>query len=172
MTDAFYAEIRMWGPNWAPLHWVLCNGQNLIVSDYEAVFSLISNTYGGDGRTTFGAPDFRGRAPMASGTGNSLSPRPIGQRAGVETVTLDISEIPSHTHYLQASDDTPTISTFQGNVFSKTPMYEDTEGALATAVMPTGTIAANAGGLPHPNMMPYQTISFMMCMLGLYPQRP
>lgn len=171
MSEGFYAEIRMWGPNYSPVHWTLCNGQTVAVSDFQPVFALISNTYGGDGRSTFGVPDFRGRLPMGSGTGPGLTPRPIGQRAGVETVKLDIDEIPSHTHRLQVSNDAPNSATFAGNVFSKTPMYEDLTGAIAHTTMPTGTIGSEGGGVAHSNMMPFQTISFIMCMFGIFPSR-
>jgi microcystin-dependent protein len=86
--DPFIAEIVMFGGNFAPRGWALCDGQLLAISQNTALFSLLGTTYGGDGRTTFGLPDLRGRVPVHAGNGPGLSPRPLGQKSGTETNTI------------------------------------------------------------------------------------
>lgn len=96
-------EIRGFAGNFAPRQWSFCEGQLLAISSNTAAFSILGTTYGGDGRTTFALPDLRGRIPLSTGTGPGLSPRPLGQRSGIETVTLNHLQLPSHTHFLSAT---------------------------------------------------------------------
>lgn len=96
-------EIRGFGGNFAPRNWAFCNGQLIAINQNQALFSIIGTIYGGDGRTTFALPDLRGRAPLSSGTGPGLSPRPLGQRSGTEIVTLTTAQMPNHTHFISAS---------------------------------------------------------------------
>lgn len=97
-AEPFIAEIMIFGGNFAPRGWAFCDGQLLAISQYQALFSLVGTTYGGDGRTTFGLPDLRGRAPIHVGTGPGLSARQWGVKGGSETNTLDVTQIPAHTH--------------------------------------------------------------------------
>lgn len=92
------AEIRGFGGNFAPRNWAFCNGQLVSINANQALFSLLGTTYGGDGRTTFGLPDLRGRVPIGEGRGPGLASRPLGQRSGQELVYLTSNQIPSHTH--------------------------------------------------------------------------
>ena len=96
--EPFIAQISLFGGNFAPRGWALCDGQLLPISQNTALFSLLGTTYGGDGRTTFGLPDMRGRALLHAGSGPGLSTRRIGQEGGNERVTLSIGEMPSHNH--------------------------------------------------------------------------
>lgn len=105
MSDPFVGEIRMFAGNFAPRQWAFCNGQLMAISQNDALFSLLGTIYGGDGRSSFGIPDMRGRIPMHWGTGPGLTPRPIGQKMGVESVALTANQIPSHSHTMQASTD-------------------------------------------------------------------
>src|SRR5947209_666152 len=98
MTDPFLAEIRMFGGNFAPTGWALCNGQLMSISQNTALFSLLGTTYGGDGRVTFGLPNLQGSTPMQQGQGPGLSTRYLGETAGEPYVTLLQSEMPMHTH--------------------------------------------------------------------------
>ena len=104
MSEPFVGEIRMFAGNFAPRGWAFCDGQLLATSQNDALFSLLGTIYGGDGRTTFGLPDLRGRIPVHAGTGPGLSPRRLGAKAGAEKVTLTVNELPSHTHDLVASN--------------------------------------------------------------------
>src|SRR4051794_18330688 len=100
--DPFVAEIRIFPFNFAPKGWAWCNGQLLPISQNTALFSLLGTTYGGDGKSTFALPDLQGSAPMHPGQGKGLSLHDLGETGGSETVTLLQSEMPLHTHVLQA----------------------------------------------------------------------
>lgn len=132
-------EITMFAGNFAPRQWAFCDGQLLAISTYQALFSIIGTTYGGDGRTTFALPDLRGRAPIHSGngsTGPGLSPRPLGQRSGQETVTLTTLEIPSHTHYSQVTQSPGGIASGTINA-----------GANGNTNNPSGKFLAQSGNI-------------------------
>src|SRR5215831_7091077 len=98
MADPFLGEIRMVGFNFAPVGWAFCNGTLVPISENDALFALIGTTYGGDGQSTFALPNLQSRVPMHQGTGSGLSPRVLGEAAGVESVTLTTAQIPGHTH--------------------------------------------------------------------------
>ncbi len=175
MSDQFVAEIRIFPFNFAPQGWAHCDGQLMPLSQNTALFSLLGTTYGGDGKSTFALPDMQGNTPMQPGQGQGLSLRDLGEMSGVETVTLLESEIPFHTHSLQAaSQDVADINT-PGPV---TSLARSNNGA---AYIPTntslGTMAFQAlspagGSLPHNNMMPYLTCYFNIALQGIFPQRP
>src|SRR4051794_30446361 len=103
MSDQFVAEIRIFPFNFPPTGWAFCNGQLMPISQNTALFSLLGTTYGGDGKSTFALPNLQGSAPMQPGQGQGLSLRDLGEQSGVESVTLIQSEMPLHTHTLQAS---------------------------------------------------------------------
>lgn len=102
MSDPFVAEIRLGGFNFAPKGWAFCDGRLLPISQNTALFSLLGTAYGGDGKSSFALPDLQGRMPMHPGQGPGLSPRDLGESGGVETVTLQASEIPAHNHLARA----------------------------------------------------------------------
>ncbi len=99
----FIGEIELYGFNFAPRGFATCSGQLLSISQYTALFSLVGTYYGGDGRTTFGLPDLRGRAPINQGQGPGLSSRSIGQKIGTETNVITIANLPSHNHTINIS---------------------------------------------------------------------
>src|SRR6476660_2764102 len=103
MADPFVAEIRIFPFNFAPKGWAWCDGQLMPISQNTALFSLLGTTYGGDGKSTFALPDMQGNSPMHPGQGPGLSLYDLGETGGTETVTLLQSEIPTHTHTLNAS---------------------------------------------------------------------
>src|SRR3954470_2159479 len=105
MSDPFVAEIRIFPFNFAPKGWAFCNGQLMPISQNTALFSLLGTTYGGDGKSTFALPNMLNNAPIQPGQGQGLSLYDLGQTGGTETVTLLQSEMPLHTHTLQASLD-------------------------------------------------------------------
>ena len=98
MSEPFLAEVKIVGFNFAPRGWAQCDGQILPINQYQALFSILGTTYGGDGRTTFGLPDLRGRVAMHPGNGPGLSPRQLGQKTGTETNTLTVNQMPAHNH--------------------------------------------------------------------------
>ena len=172
MSEPFVAEIRIFAGNFAPRGWAFCNGQLLPVSQNTALFSLIGTTYGGDGRSTTALPNLQGRAPMQPGRGPGLTDRRLGQRGGVETVTLTEAQMPNHTHTLRArnapasanapSDQTSLARSSLGNAYHEgTP-----DASLADqALLSTG------GSQPHNNLQPYLTMNFIIALVGLYPSR-
>lgn len=172
MSEPFVGEIRMFAGNFAPRGWAFCDGQLLEVSQNDALFSLLGTIYGGDGRTTFGLPDMRGRIPVHAGQGPGLSPRRLGSALGSETVTLTTNELPPHGHTWSASGGNAANTSPGGNGYAATlnaDQYRDTasdlRGMSASAVTDTG------GSRAHSNVMPFQCVHFIIALFGIYPSR-
>lgn len=170
MSEPFIAEIRLFAGNFAPRGWSLCDGQLLPISSYSAVFSLLGTTFGGDGRTTFGLPDLRGRTAVHPGNGPGLQTVTWGQRAGSNTNTLIVNNLPSHNHALMntAIDEDGNLSEAGGNVLA--------EGANRYHAGPgnstIGGTTANVGNnQPVNNMQPYLGIYHIISLIGVYPSR-
>lgn len=173
--EPFIAQIIFFGANFPPRGWALCDGQLLAISQWTAVFSLVGTTYGGDGRTTFGLPDLRGRAPVHPGNGPGLSPVSWGQKSGIENVTLLSQNLPSHSHSIQASTDTGTTPDPTGaflanakrfdNDFIPGPNNENLVNMAAGAV-------GNAGGGQSFNIRnPYLGVYAIFALQGIFPSR-
>ncbi len=168
MSDQYVGEIRMFSGTFAPIGWLQCNGQLLNITEYEALYTLIGTTYGGDGRTTFALPDMRGRLPIHMGNGYA-----IGQKAGAESVTLVSSQMPAHTHIPNASNVTATTASpanafwAASSVTSVTP-YSTT--APDTTMNPA-MISSVGGNQPHDNMMPFMTVTFIIATEGVFPSQ-
>lgn len=171
MSEPFVGEIRMFAGNFAPRGWAFCDGQLLAVSQNDALFSLLGTIYGGDGRTTFGLPDLRGRIPLHAGHGPGLSERRLGSKGGAEKVTLTINQLPSHGHTWQASDGTPQNTAPAGAGLSK-PTANIYQSTLANMVnMNAGVIQGVGGSRSHTNLMPFLCIHFIIALFGIYPSR-
>ena len=179
MSDYFLGEVRMFGGNYAPANWALCNGQLLSIAQYTALFSLIGTTYGGDGVSTFALPNMQSRVPMDQGQGPGLSPRAMGEAAGTEQVTLLLNQIPLHNHMALASLDTGSLPGPASNAVpatpggSGTPTLYSTTGAnpLTMTAMAPQAIGIDGGGQPHSNLMPFLCLSFIIALEGIYPSR-
>ena len=167
----------MFGGNFAPRGWALCDGQLLTISGNQALFSLLGTIYGGDGRTTFGLPELRGRAPMHKGTGPGLTPRNIGVKTGSENVTVAVSQMPAHSHSvtnLQATGNAADTSDPTGNSLAMANVYHTgpanaqlSEGSVSV----TGTPGNTGGNQSHANMPPYLAVNFIIALVGIYPSR-
>lgn len=174
--DSFIGEVQMFAGNFAPRNWAFCNGQLLPISQNTALFSILGTTYGGDGRTTFGLPDLRGRVVIhdGSGTGPGLSPYNLGQTGGVETVTLNQNEMPNHTHADQVSAVDPVDSGQEsvnptGNYWAQGEGYANANNTqMSSATVPLG---AAGGSQAHTNIAPYNTVNYIICLFGTYPSR-
>ena len=166
--EPFIGFIGMFGGNFAPRNWALCDGTLLSVSQYQALFSILGTTYGGDGRTTFGLPDMRGRVPMHPGSGPGLSTRSLGQKDGVEHVTLTTNQIPSHTHTLRGSDEDANIGESAGATLANFVGYV---GDAANTNMNGTSIANTGGGQHHNNVQPFLCVNFIIALVGTYPSR-
>jgi microcystin-dependent protein len=173
MSQPYVGEIRMFGGNFPPAGWMFCSGQLLPISEYETLFNLIGTTYGGDGQETFALPDLQGRLPVHSGTGLGLSTYQIGEKAGVETVTLTQGQMPQHTHPFLASTDGENSSDPTTGVVGQV----STAGnflyfaALGTSSAAAQSIAADGGSQPHENLQPFLCISFIISLFGVFPSQ-
>jgi microcystin-dependent protein len=173
MDDPFVAEIRIFPFNFAPKGWAWCDGQLLPLSQNTALFSLLGTTYGGDGKSNFALPDLQGRAPMHPGQGPGLSLHDLGETGGSETVSLLESEIPSHTHGLQAANAPGNNKSPSGNSIARAtggnvylpPTGNPLVNMADVAIAPAG------GDQPHNNMQPYLTFYFNIALQGVFPPR-
>ncbi|MEM7185974.1 MAG: tail fiber protein [Bacteroidota bacterium] len=164
--------IWMFGGNFAPRNWALCDGQLLAISQFSALFSILGTTYGGDGRTTFGLPAMRGRIPMHEGNGPGLTNRRLGERGGQENVTLTTAEIPSHSHptSILVNNTDGEEDTVAGKYLSNNAgAYNEDPVPNQTLAGPTG--GAAGGGQSHNNVMPYIAVNFVICLVGIFPSR-
>lgn len=151
MSEPFIGEVRAVGFNFAPRGWALCAGQLMSIAQNTALFSLLGTTFGGDGMTKFGLPDYRGRSPVGMGNGPGLSAITQGQASGTETVTLLTAQMPSHNH---------TASGAQA-----------ASDASAMAPIPV-TVQLSGGGNPVPIRNPFLGTNFIIALEGIFPSRP
>jgi len=161
----------MFAGNFAPQGWALCEGQLLAISQNDALFSLLGTIYGGDGRTTFGLPDLRGRLPIHQGSGPGLSSRPIGQKSGVETVIPSVNQLPSHTHSLMASTAPGSGSSPAGGVPAESPSVDLYIEESTTVNLSASAVTAAGTSQSHTNIQPFLCIRFIIALFGVYPSR-
>ncbi|WP_459211232.1 phage tail protein [Aquimarina rhabdastrellae] len=182
--EGMIGEVRLFAGNFAPRTWAFCEGQLLAISSNTALFSILGTIYGGDGRTSFALPDLRGRVPIGPGTGPGLSTYREGQRGGVETVTLNSLQIPSHTH-------AHTFNVNSGNATISTPVPGSTiatpgvgsgrsfsPGLGFNASSPDTTLNNNSivigntgGSQAHENRQPWLSLYYIICLQGIFPSR-
>jgi len=170
--NPFLAEIIMFGGNFAPRGWAFCDGQLLPISQYSALFSILGTTFGGDGRTTFALPDMRGRVPVHPGNGPGLTDRRLGQKSGSETVTLTVSQIPSHNHTIGATEEDGNTNEANNHILanSQVNMYYngEPEGGIA---LRSNSVRNTGGGQSHNNMQPFLCVNFIIALQGIFPSR-
>lgn len=175
--DPYLGMIAMFGFNFAPRGWMLCNGQLLAIQQNAALFSLLGTTYGGNGVSTFALPNLQSRVPIGMGTGPGLSSYVIGQMGGTENVTLLSTQMPQHSHVMTASGDGPTQATAMG-----ASLASEVRGGVnpmpivyangATNPVNMGSATSLAGGNQgHPNMQPYLAINYSIATQGIFPSR-
>jgi microcystin-dependent protein len=179
MAEPFLAQIATFPFNFAPRGWALCNGQLMSISQNTALFSLLGTTYGGNGTSNFALPNLQGSVPLGAGQGPGLSLYDLGESGGTTDITLLTSEMPIHTHFVNATTDRGNSTSASGNV--------PATGAAGTPQKPTvaklySTNAPNTqlnspalsvagGSQPHNNMQPYLTLNFCIALLGIFPSR-
>jgi microcystin-dependent protein len=172
MSEPFIAEIRIFAGNFAPRGWAFCNGQLLPIAQNTALFSLIGTTYGGDGRTTTALPDLQGRAPMHPGRGPGLTDRRLGQKGGVETVTLSEAQMPNHNHAMMASPNPGEVpGPGSGNALARSVGGSVYGPANNLASLAGETMLPAGNGQAHDNRQPFLAVNFIIALVGLYPQR-
>ena len=170
--EPFLGQIIMFGGNFAPRGWALCDGQLLAIASNSALFSILGTTYGGDGRTTFGLPDLRGRYAMHAGTGPGLTNRRLGERGGVETSTLATANLAAHNHAttLHASGNPADTADPTGS----RPGVAEAYSQQAASVDLASDAASNANtgsGTAFSNLPPYQAVNFIIALQGIFPSR-
>jgi len=187
MTNPFIGQITLFAGNFAPRAFAFCEGQLLAISSNTALFSILGTTYGGDGRTTFALPDLRGRVSVSSGRGPGLSTYKLGQRSGIEEVTLNLLQLPSHGHLASsvshlngqsAPGDDDTISngtTISSGTNTSTEIFSSsgTVNTLmnASSVLSSTTTDFTGGSQPHENRRPFLALNYIIAMQGTYPSR-
>jgi microcystin-dependent protein len=166
MAQPYVGEIRMFGGNFAPAGWMFCEGQLLPISENETLFQLIGTTYGGDGQSTFGLPDLRGRLPLHQGNGFILA-----ETGGAEEITLTVQQTPAHSHpFLAAAVDgnqTPAqdaLPAHSQNVSPYINLPPDTN-------MKATIVSATGGSQPHTNFQPYLCVDFIISLFGIFPSQ-
>ena len=173
MSDPFVAEIRIFGGNFAPSGWALCNGQLMPISQNTALFSLLGTWYGGDGKSTFALPNLMGSGAINQGQGPGLTSRSLGETGGSQTVQLLQQELPLHNHFIQGSTENATLkqpspTEFLGRSKAGT-IYQSNIANLV--LMNAQTLAFTGNSLPHNNMQPYLTLTYIIALQGIFPQR-
>jgi len=164
MAQPYVGEIRMFSGNFAPAGWLFCEGQLLPISENETLFQLIGTTYGGDGQSTFGLPDLRGRLPIHLGSGFSLA-----QTGGAESVTLTPNQIPGHSHPLQASASVATSANPANALPGQSPSISLYEVDVPGAALNPAAISPVGGNQPHNNFQPYLCVNFIISLFGIFP---
>ena len=172
MGEPYIGEIRMFAGSFPPVGWAFCNGALLPISENDALFTLIGTTYGGDGQETFALPDLQGRIPIHAGQGPGISQSYVlGEKAGVESVTLTTQQIPVHSHAFIASTAAAVSNSPAGQVIAQSgqrAVY--TEDTTTTNLAPSA-VSPVGGSQPHENMQPYLCISFIISLFGVFPSQ-
>ena len=173
MSEPFVGEIRMFAGNFAPRSWAFCDGQLLAISQNDALFSLLGTIYGGDGRTTFGLPELRGRIPIHAGSGPGLSPRRLGVRSGTEKETITTNTLASHTHRMTANTQAGQEQSPVGAVpaQSSSDVYVDNPPAASLVALHSDAVTKLGGNLSHTNLQPFLCVNFIIALFGIYPSR-
>ena len=171
MSNPFVAEIRIFAGNFAPRGWAFCNGQILPISQNTALFSLLGTTYGGNGQSTFALPNLQGSAPMHPGQGPGLSLHDLGEQSGSETVTLVVSELPSHPHTAQPKTSLGNQAVPTGKSWAGSNIAKQYVSSAPNVQMNPAALTPTGGSLPHNNMPPYLFLNFIIALQGVFPPR-
>ncbi|MBB6672967.1 phage tail protein [Cohnella nanjingensis] len=167
MSERYLGEIRLFGGNYAPEGWALCDGRILDISNNEVLYTLLGTTYGGDGVSTFGLPDLRGRVPL-----HYSSTYPQGTLGGTESVTLTSNQMPVHNHPAVASGSPGNIDNPANAYWAAAPSNNYSDGSGQTLVsMSPSSLSPVGGSQPHNNMMPTLAITYIIATTGIFPSQ-
>jgi microcystin-dependent protein len=164
VAQPYVGEIRMFAGNFPPAGWMFCEGQLLPISENETLFNLIGTTYGGDGQSTFGLPDLRGRVPIHQGNGFTLA-----ETGGAEEITLTVNQIPSHGHPMLVSSSVANDPNPNNNVLGEPSLFTTFIAANPTSPMSASFISSVGGSQPHTNFQPYLCVDFIISLFGIFP---
>ncbi|WP_286966995.1 phage tail protein [Flavobacterium sp. UBA4854] len=168
MATPYLGEIRIMSFNFAPKGWTLCNGQFLPINQNQALFSLLGTMYGGNGQTTFALPNLKGRIPIHFGNGHT-----IGDQGGEEAHTVSVSELPQHTHILQAKTDSVSTNVpgSLNSLANTAPNLVYSGQSQNFTSMNSGSLKSVGGSQPHLNMQPFLTLNFCISLQGIFPSQ-
>ena len=173
MSEPYLGQIAMFGFGWAPRGWALCDGQILPINQYQSLYSLLGTLYGGDGRTTFGLPDLRGRLPMQWDATNRQ-----GWEGGSEGVSLNSTQMGRHAHVVNGSSNTTSagaagkvLGTGAGGGRGAVAPYRVAADENHRVPLASETIGLEGQGAPHNNMQPSLVVNFCIALQGLFPPR-
>jgi microcystin-dependent protein len=184
MTQPFIGQIQLFGFNFAPRGWALCQGQTLPISQYAALFSILGTNFGGNGINNFMLPNMQGYVTVGAGQAPGLSPYVVGQTAGTTSVNVSINEMANHNHNFAAASSAGTTTTAAGNQLAYSQIssggkggttqtaaiYSPNASAATTALAPLA-IGMSGGNLPHNNMQPYLALNYCIALAGDFPSR-
>lgn len=171
MSEPFLGQVQLFAFNFAPAGWTKCDGALLPISQNTALFSLLGTTYGGDGETTFGLPDLRGRGPIHQGQGPGLSNRVMGQRIGEENTTLVQQNLPPHSHPLIGSAEEADQFKPGDNLLASPPAGSIYRGSPADATMSNQSIGNTGNSQAFSNMHPVLVMNWCIALTGVFPSR-
>jgi microcystin-dependent protein len=170
--EPYLGEIMLISCSFAPKGWALCNGQLLPISQYQALFSLLGTTYGGNGATNFALPDLRGRVPIHAGTGPGLSTHALGEKSGEENHTLSVGEMPAHAHVLRGSSAAGISASPSGMFPARSAAQIPRYGATPDAALAATAISSVGGNQAHSNLQPSLALNYVIALQGVYPPHP
>ena len=170
--ETYVGQLLCVGFNFAPVGWALCDGSLLSISQNEVLFNLIGTTYGGDGQSTFGLPDLRGRTPVGTGPLAGGSTYVIGQKGGAENVTLSLQQYPSHIHPLAATSNNGNSNNPGGNLLAAgQAIYSSNTPEPVFALNKAAVTLSPGSGQPHSNLQPFLTCNWIISLYGIYPSQ-
>jgi microcystin-dependent protein len=164
MGSPYVGEIRMFAGSFQPAGWAFCDGRLIPISENDVLFNLIGTTYGGDGQETFALPNLSGRAPMHQGNSHI-----IGELGGVESVTLNSNQMPTHNHAMIVSKDQGTLAAPAGHTLGSNQSILLYRPGAGTQNFDPATTSIVGGSQPHDNMQPYLVINYIISLFGVYP---
>jgi microcystin-dependent protein len=175
--EPYLGQITIFGGNFAPSGWALCNGQTLPISQYSALFAILGTTYGGDGVQSFALPNLQGRVPLHWGQGPGLSNYVIGEQTGVENVTLSQQQMPMHNHQVKAVSavgNQPAPTNFylaSGTDPVSSDNLNNFSDATPDVTLNSNSVSMAGGNRPFPVVQPVLALTFIIALVGIFPSR-
>lgn len=178
MDAPFIGTVVLFAGNFAPRGWAFCAGQLLPIAQNTALFSILGTTYGGNGQTTFGLPDLRGRVPLGTGQGPGLATYQLGEMLGVENVTLNTNQMPAHNHAVQVSNGQANSANASGGYLAGSngnlagdAVIVNAYNGTPNAMLGGNSITLTGNNLPHDNIQPSLGMNYIIALEGIFPSR-